>query len=231
MTETVTTTGITDSSLSVLLETTSHWFELTEMQVFFVAMLFLFITLLFLTHFSLNQKKNGSIKKDLNKLKKDLLIANSTTIGMGQKIMDIEKKLLYREQTSQLSGVNNGINKDDRDSRVNSSPKDVNSDARENGRVGEEFTVSNEHYVNDLASNQHYKKPAKVTNRSMGSKINNSASLSLVNNKFLHNDELPSDAVYEKSRLLLSQGVDINDVVKQSGLSFSEVSLMQKLAK
>jgi len=231
MTETITSTGSTDSSLNVLLETTSHWLELTEMQVLFAVMFFLVITILFLTHFSLNQKKIATIKKELNKLKKDLLIANSTTIGMGQKIMDIEKKLLYREQTSQLSGVNNGINKNNHDSRVDSSPKNVNSDVRENGRVGEEVTVSNEHYGDDLTSNQHYKRPAQVTNRSIGSKINNSANLSLVNKELLHNDELPSDAVYEKSRLLLSQGVDIIDVVKQSGLSFSEVSLMQKLAK
>jgi hypothetical protein len=44
-------------------------------------------------------------------------------------------------------------------------------------------------------------------------------------------NELPADAVYEKSRQLLAQGVDIKEVIKQSGLSYSEVSLMKTLAR
>jgi hypothetical protein len=48
----------------------------------------------------------------------------------------------------------------------------------------------------------------------------------------LANDtDLPADAVYEKSRQLLAQGVDIKEVIKQSGLSHSEVSLMKTLAR
>lgn len=39
------------------------------------------------------------------------------------------------------------------------------------------------------------------------------------------------DKVYEKSRQLLAQGYDIEEVIKQSGLSYSEVSLMKALAQ
>ena len=42
---------------------------------------------------------------------------------------------------------------------------------------------------------------------------------------------MPSNEVYETSRQLLAQGVDIHDVIKRSGLSYSEVSLMQSLVK
>ncbi|MFT5118914.1 MAG: hypothetical protein ACI9NY_002456 [Kiritimatiellia bacterium] len=49
--------------------------------------------------------------------------------------------------------------------------------------------------------------------------------------RFANDIDLPADAVYEKSRQLLAQGADIQEVIKQSGLSYSEVSLMKTLAR
>jgi hypothetical protein len=105
--------------------------------------------------------------------------------------------------------------------------------------VGETPTVSNEQYRNDITSNDRYKNPDKAMNSTVNSTVNSAlnstvnrlTNLSLVNNDIVPNDELPDDKAYEKTRQLLSQGVDIPEVVKQSGLSFSEVSLMQKLVR
>jgi hypothetical protein len=47
----------------------------------------------------------------------------------------------------------------------------------------------------------------------------------------LFTDDDNEDVIYEKSRKLLAQGYDIQEVIKQSGLSYSEVSLMKALTK
>ena len=206
---------ITNTSFNVLIENASRWLALPEVQLACAALFFVGVCALML----INRKKSAKIKKDLAKLQKDLLIANSTTIGMGQKLMDIEKQL----QVSKLSKKN----KDN----YNQSAAQSNEQSSENERVGETSTVSNEQYRNDITSNDRYKNPDKAMNSTLNSTVNSLTNLSLVNNDIVPNDELPDDKAYEKSRQLLSQGVDIPEVVKQSGLSFSEVSLMQKLAR
>ncbi len=57
------------------------------------------------------------------------------------------------------------------------------------------------------------------------------ANLTVVDNNIHSHDSIPSDAVYEQSRQLLAQGNTIEEVSKQSGLSYSEVSLMKKMAQ
>ncbi len=206
---------ITNTSFNVLIETASRWLALTEVQLACASLLFVGVCVLML----INRKKSAKIKKDLAKLQKDLLIANSTTIGMGQKLMDIEKQL----QASKLSKKN-------KDSYNQSAAQSITQPSK-NERVGETSTVSNDQYRNDVTSNDPDKAMNSPINSALNSTVNSLTNLSLVNNDIVPNDELPDDKAYEKSRQLLSQGVDIPEVVKQSGLSFSEVSLMQKLAR
>jgi hypothetical protein len=200
------------ASLDVFIETASLWLAMTEVQLAFAAVLFMSVFVL------VSRKKSTKLKKDLAKLQKDLLVANSTTIGMGQKLMGIEKQLLSQEKANKLTEAN----------KTNENRHDQ---SLKNARASRTATVQNEQCRNDLTSNHMYKKPDNAVNHSANNTVNSIANLSLVNNDFLHNDELPNDEAYEKSRQLLSQGVDIPEVVKQSGLSFSEVSLMQKLAR
>lgn len=70
-------------------------------------------------------------------------------------------------------------------------------------------------HSNDTKSVRHTRKPETVGN------------LSLVRDNASHDDS--KNDVYEKSRQLLAQGHDIQQVIKASGLSYSEVSLMKAL--
>ncbi|MFT6101806.1 MAG: hypothetical protein ACJAZJ_001207 [Candidatus Endobugula sp.] len=218
---------ITNTSFNVLIETASRWLALTEVQLACAALLFVSVCVLIL----ISRKKSAKIKKDLDKLQKDLFIANSITIGMGQKLIDIEKQLRFQEQASKLSKKN----KDSYNQSASQSIGQSNEQSSKSEIVGETPTVSNEQYRNDITSNDRYKNPDKAMNSTVNSALNSTVNrltnLSLVNNDIVPNDELPDDKAYEKTRQLLSQGVDIPEVVKQSGLSFSEVSLMQKLVR
>jgi hypothetical protein len=172
----------------------SQWINLTEIPLFYVGISI--AGALGLIVLLLNQRKSKKLATQLEKLQKNLMVANSTTIGMGQKLIHLEKQLQANHQKPK---------------NQKTQPVDVPEQ--------EDIPVSNV-----------FSKQAKPI-LNIQQKNDNSSNLSLVNNDFLQRDQLPSDEAYETSRQLLSQGVDIPEIVKQSGLSFSEVSLMKKLAR
>ena len=191
-----------------LIQTVSQWSNLTEMQLLYVGILCVVVCVLSILWIS--QKKSKALTKQLEKLQKDLIASNSTTIGMGQKLIHLEKQLQADQRKSKLS---------------NSSLKDTTEKAAI--KFSSSFTQAIE------ASNSNPPPKTESINK-----------LSLVKNDSLEKSsvnvseepdkevgEMPSDEAYEQSRRLLSQGVDISEIVKQSGLSYSEVSLMQKLAR
>jgi hypothetical protein len=193
---------ISTNNTDGLIEIVSQWVSLTEMPLFYVGILFVATFALIVL---LSQRKSKKLamqqSTQLEKLQKALMVANSTTIGMGQKLIHLEKQL-----QADLAEKKN-INKQLLDKEQCSRP--------------EKETIN--------ASNM-FAKPTESTPYNQ-QRINSINTLSLVNNDSLQHDELPSDEAYEKSRQLISQGVEIPEIVKQSGLSFSEVSLMKKLAQ
>ncbi|MGS2717525.1 hypothetical protein ACVBE9_05085 [Eionea flava] len=189
------------SLLSDLSSTITYSLSLTEVQWAEVQWGLAIVCLVgFIAVILLSRIKSTALKKELAKLRKDLQVANSTTIGMGQKLLDIEKQL--------------------------NTPHNINNHHDKN--------VSEAAFSKNLSSNNAVlSKTTKVPSKpqSLDRQTDTKTSLSLVSNHTQQQAEsLPSDEAYEKSRELLSQGTDIHDVVKQSGLSFSEVALMQKLA-
>jgi hypothetical protein len=123
-----------------------------------------------------SHRKSARVHKKLERLQHDLLVANSSAIGMGQQLLALEKKLHAQSNNAQTPA----------------SKKTPNSPIQ--------LTV--------------------VDNKTATQAVNSTA-----------DDEVSDDAIYETSRQLLAQGVDIEEVIKRSGLSYSEVSLMQSLVK
>jgi hypothetical protein len=207
------TMAITNNSIDPIVSV-SQWINHTEIPLFYVGIFIAgalgFIVLL------INQRKSKKLATQLEKLQKDLMVANSTTIGMGQKLIHLEKQLQAKyQETKDQPTINQKPSKSSLDNEQYKNQKTQPVDVPEQ----EDIHVSNV-FAKQTKFAQHTQK-----------KNNNSSNLSLVNNDFLQRDQLPSDEAYETSRQLLSQGVDIPEIVKQSGLSFSEVSLMKKLAQ
>jgi hypothetical protein len=123
----------------------------------------------------LSHRKSARLYKKLERLQHDLLVANSSSIGMGQQLLALEKKLHTQANKSSIAPPKNTSN----------SPI--------------QLTV--------------------VENKTINEPVDNTV------------DDVPDDAIYETSRQLLAQGVGIEEVIKRSGLSYSEVSLMQSLVK
>lgn len=184
--------------ITAMFQTLSQSTGLSEINIIYASVLLVGGVLCFFL--IMHQRKTKALNKKFEKLQNDLLIANSTTIGMGQKLLVLEKELgKQREITQQKMAVQQ-------------SPSTVAANS------------------NVLTLNQ--KKPAFNTPRNNQSSSSHAfANAANGHSDLLNNTDLPSDEAYEKSRLLLSQGFAIEDVVKQSGLSFSEVSLMKKLAR
>ena len=191
------------SSTHDFMQSVSRWASLTEMQLLYVAVLFVAVCVLSILWFS--RKKSRASTKQLEQLQKALVASNSTTIGMGQKLIHLEK---------QLQGV-------DQYQQRNQDQETVQQTSKQRQKS---FNTENNPIQEPSSNKQSRLQKTEATNK-----------LSLVDNDFLEKnildrEEMPSDEAYETSRQLLSQGVDISEIVKQSGLSYSEVSLMQKLA-
>jgi len=202
--------GSNDTYLSIYssIETAAQWLHITEMQLLYAVMLL--IGLIACMVLTLSRRKSKKLATQLEKLQKDLMVANSTTIGMGQKLIHLEKQLQTNLNQHQYPKQEYSKQK----SAVKPPLDSVRSGMQSESIVVEHAFVES---VNGLNNHQQKTETPKK--------------LSLVNSDFLQSEQLPSDEAYEKSRQLISQGLDIPEIVKQSGLSFSEVSLMKKLAK
>ncbi len=127
----------------------------------------------------LHQRKLVRLQQRFERLQYELLVANNTSIGLGQQVLALEKKV-YGKHATQTPSHNPSTN---------------------------------------LQTNKHSSKITPLT------VVDNTSAMASLG------DTTPSDEVYQKSRQLLYKGVPIEDVVKQSGLSYSEVSLMKALAQ
>jgi hypothetical protein len=216
------TMTLTNNSVDPIVSV-SQWINLTEIPLFYVGIII--AGALVLIVFLLNQRKSKKLATQLEKLQKDLMVANSTTIGMGQKLIHLEKQLQANEQDTRNQPT---INQPAINQKSNQKSSENSLDnAQYKRQKTQPVDVSEQEDI--PVSNVFVKQTKPILN--VQQKNDNSSNLSLVNNDFLQRDQLPSDEAYEKSRQLLSQGVDIPEIVKQSGLSFSEVALMKKLAQ
>jgi hypothetical protein len=216
------TMTLTNNSVDPIVSV-SQWINLTEIPLFYVGIII--AGALVLIVFLLNQRKSKKLATQLEKLQKDLMVANSTTIGMGQKLIHLEKQLQANEQDTRNQPT---INQPAINQKSNQKSSENSLDnAQYKRQKTQPVDVSEQE---DIPVSNVFAKQIKPV-LSVQQKNDNSSNLSLVNNDFLQRDQLPSDEAYEKSRQLLSQGVDIPEIVKQSGLSFSEVALMKKLAQ
>ena len=216
------TMTLTNNSVDPIVSV-SQWINLTEIPLFYVGIII--AGALVLIVFLLNQRKSKKLATQLEKLQKDLMVANSTTIGMGQKLIHLEKQLQANEQDTRNQPT---INQPAINQKSNQKSSENSLDnAQYKRQKTQPVDVSEQEDI--PVSNVFAKQIKPVLN--VQQKNDNSSNLSLVNNDFLQRDQLPSDEAYETSRQLLSQGVDILEIVKQSGLSFSEVALMKKLAQ
>lgn len=225
------------SSTHDFIQSVSRWTSLTEIQLLYVAVLFVVVCVLSILWFS--RRKSKALTKQLEKLQKALIASNSTTIGMGQKLIHLEKQLQEDRRKKELS---NGSSKEGRgylkssdleNSPQNNHPVDTTEKAAINfsNSFTQAMATSDQKFkANNSPKNESMNKLSLVKNDSLEK---NSLDLRQGENKSADKkiDGIPSDEAYEKSRQLLSQGVDISEIVKQSGLSYSEVSLMQKLAR
>lgn len=116
-----------------------------------------------------SRRRMNRLQQQLARVQHDLLVANSSAIGMGQQLLALEKK----------------------------------------GQVSRKKSVP-------LAA----EKPVKLT--VVDTPVHPSAHTY---------SSMPSNEIYETSRQLLAEGVDIEEVIKRSGLSYSEVSLMKSLVR
>jgi hypothetical protein len=190
------------SSTHDLIQSVSRWASLTEIQILYVGILFVVVCVLSILWFS--RKKSKALNTQLEQLQKALIASNSTTIGMGQKLIHLEKQLQGVDQYQQRN----------------------QETVQQSSKQRQKISNTENNPIHEPSSNKQSRlQKTEATNK-----------LSLVDNDFLEKnildrEEMPSDEAYETSRQLLSQGVDISEIVKQSGLSYSEVFLMQKLAK
>lgn len=164
-----------------ILQPLALWLGISSAYI--VMAVVLFVVCLAMAFFWRSHKKAISLQKKLERLQHDLLVANSSAIGMGQKLLALEKQL-YSEGA--VNPANSTLDRNVGAERIEPTDKKVH------------LKVIDNTTLNQASS---------------------------------HPNDLPNDAVYEQTRLLLAQGIDIQEVIKRSGLSYSEVSLMQSLVK
>lgn len=164
------------------------------------------------------QRKLSRVTRQYERLQHEFLVANNSAIGLGKQVLLLEKKVYELTSNPHVDQTNNSAN--------------VSSTTAP-------FTVVS----NDIVSNMGKSASERSNNSSNNSTANNTSHKTAVRsaafneeidiNSAMRNDLTTAvdDAVYEKSRQLLAQGHDIEDVIKQSGLSYSEVSLMKALVQ
>ena len=156
---------------------------------------------LILTLFISGYRKTRKLQQRMERLQHELQIANSSAMGMGQQLLALEKKILRQSQ------VNNNLH---------------------------EHQQSLEKQARKLQDSG-YQKVSSIASRTAASVAPPSAPMSTSmpkeNQHPLPVDDLSLDNMqsYDQAKQWLSQGYDVAYVMKKSGLSQAEVSLMHAL--
>ena len=167
------------SQLSPLFTSMNQWLGWTSQQTSTVLMVS--ASLLVLAAIVIGQRRNRKLNQRVERLQRDLLVANNSAIGMGQQLLALEKKMISQHQAS--------------------------------------------HNIHSHAD-QLAQKSAAIAEKALSENTSNLKHR--LNGQVEEEDETPA---YELAKQWLSQGADIQQVIKKTGLSHAEVSLIKALQK
>lgn len=155
-------------------------------------------------------RKAKRLHDRIEKLQHDLLVTNSGAKGMGQQLIAMEKEILSQK------GVSSQLSVDVRD-------KDAHSNRHAKVTPLRAKNVTNHKAPN--TESRSVNKPSHSVDAGVPEN-NKAAHFSSLMNAQKEDD---SDVAYDEVKDLLDQGFDMNHVIKKSGLSHAEVSLIRAL--
>lgn len=154
-------------------------------------------------------RKRCRMEEKLSRLERDLRIANGGAVGMGQQLIALEKQIEQQLVTTfvKKEPKSREVKKTNQQQAFDDYPTVTNTTKSDTNRQNSasQYDTSQDRTPQQLAAKTEH----SVEDHS-------------------NEDDVSS---YDQARLLLEQGNVINDVAKQCGLSYAEVSLLQALSK
>lgn len=196
------------------------WTGLTSAQVsqIFLGIIGITVVLLVVSAY----RKTRKLNQKLERLQHELHIANSSAIGMGQQLLALEKKILKQNQ------VNNNVHQHQRVLEQQARKLEEQHDnvavmTPRNNVTDNHFPESHSPEKNNTASMVEDNQP---THKQTHKKTTASSTHAEIVEDLDDNTQ-----AYQQAKQWLAQGYDVAYVVKKSGLSQAEVSLMHALQK
>lgn len=171
-----------------------------------------FACILSLTALVFCYRKIISLSSRIDRLEKDLRVANGSMIAMGQQIVAFEKNLTHSKNTPPINTIITET--------TDKASKDSNQHVADYTQF--ETSFSNSNLIDKLKQNVDNKIISKRASEENEDGFQQSKS------EVTRSED---DSIYELAKSSLSKGVSVSDVAKECGLSFAEVSLINSLTQ